>query len=676
MVKDTINPSPFHDLSDSLRSPWQYEWKNPTLKQIYPFVQNGPDDSNKPARAISAAKLTQEEFENCIEHLNNVKEGSQEHRIYSQSIGILTIKLLNNEDSLLLELLDGTSSKVISRTHLYWPSSALPRDHGGNFLRIKTAVLCRCEEKATTHKNPEKSFISLRRQKYYTARAPSGTKQQLSERAIGSDFELKHQYVVQPSISDAAEDLSDALDTIRLLSLGIGLPANSENETYDVASSSMNQIPGSFSMETAIPSEGSRSSDDNERRYSEDKPSEDESEEYDSPMNLGGDSSESMHEEFHITECLKVCVVENSGTLHWYNALDLFNHAPNEKSLNNNKIASYFLGSLFDTAEKFVLPLAQPHRTTNLSIALENLDRNIISKHKLLRPWIDLDTLNADIEPTSNDKVTIGNRIECIVSTREYLVIGGSGTTNRVLKQSHERIDTSTEETAADDEVSTNGGWLTFVSLKAERNFQESRTIFLPFAMHTMHYERWNGMDLLFIVKKPPSGSCSMKKFESVFAIRMDTGLVSVPCQNKTPRSSLYSSLADMFDDEIANHSKKNDETGCFVKIRRFELIPLQLDEPYMEEASDGMFYDDPNITNIGFCDGSDPPSVIISLKSQSIRQVELHSMSHFELNAGWKNGQVYIKCERKHGHVAQIDVASVYESTGSFCFGGQVSCF
>jgi hypothetical protein len=665
--------------------PWQYLWKNPTLKPITrtrttadDVWSNQKDVDNRPpcddlARKIAAARLNEEEMERCIVLANETVQAdfTQTERPYS---GILSAKLLNKKDSIQLELVDGISKEVLHQTMLHWPISAYGREK----LQLHDIVFCRHPAiKKQKHGTATTSgSISLRRREYYRSLDKRKTEEQRGGKRGSQPFRLKQQLpCLAPSMNETTDDISDALDTLRLLSLSLGMDATlGQREFSSSLDDNLQDLAWASSM---TPTEELTSGDEIEEIPSnEDKQSEDSEEDGD----VQPDNEDATGIDLNgcvVEECLTLCLIEINGTLHWYDALGLMalsSAAESEES--NDGVATFFFGSMFSDIQRQLLPLAAPHPTTQLSIALDSraLSEGRTPRRRPVNPMLDMGILNAAIEPTSNMKRTTTNHISCSLATKEYLVVGGKGFKKKTKQNGSE---------ASSGFDVQRGGWLTFVSLKPERHYEEARTTFLPFAVGALHFVQWNGMDLLLVITDNLKSTPAEYKSDKIFAVRMDAGLSRVACRDTTTKPSLYSSLAEMFDESAATpHSPNKNKGNIYVRIRRFDVFPLRLDDLYVEDAlpsvrtREDMFGFHAELTHVSVSQSSQPPSIILSYIDEETRThyLESHSFSEFGYSSVGSGFRVFVSARRHDGNVATLGEVKHYDSKNEFCFSGQVS--
>jgi hypothetical protein len=264
-----------------------------------------------------------------------------------------------------------------------------------------------------------------------------------------------------------------------------------------------------------------------------------------------------------------------------------------------------------------------------------------------------LDLVDASIEPTSSSRRTYTNEITCCVATKEYLVIGGCG------KRRPKAIRKVKGDTTKGTSEVSNAGWVTFISLRPELNFAQIKSIYLPFALKSLHYVSWEKMDLVLAM------NASMHRSKHrLLAIRMDAGLSPIPCNIPSPRFSQYSSLADMLGQtQPSQQPPAEDFSG--VTIRRFECLHIRMDNLHPQSLASSNPFDTHNVSKedipmleLSVSDQSPTPGIIALYKcpkdsAEKFVFVELQSFQPLELGV---DKHIVLPVKRLHGHVAMIE--------------------
>jgi hypothetical protein len=255
------------------------------------------------------------------------------------------------------------------------------------------------------------------------------------------------------------------------------------------------------------------------------------------------------------------------------------------------------------------------------------------------------------------------------VATKEYLVIGGCGKRPKVIRK------TKDDTIKASSDVS-NAGWVTFVSLRPELNFAQVKSMYLPFALKSLHYVSWEGMDLVLVM----NASLHRNK-RRVLAIRMDAGLSPIPCNPPSTRLTQYSSFAEMLGQtQSSQQSNFDDSSG--VKIRRFECFSVRMDPLYPQSLVAGNPFDSNSATKLcslaelNVSNQSSPPGIIAvyscsKLPSENDVYVELQSFQPLEISV---DKHVVLPVKRLHGHVAMIEYTNEIKSIESPSTSNNVS--
>jgi len=640
--------------------PWQFLWKNPVLHKVQkscPGAVSSDSSSDKnhideEIRTAAAARLTAAEYTSCLDLLQygdtarpNDPTCADDRRdpfctaSPPPNVGVVSVQLCQKRDAVILQLFDATNNMVHYEKYLQWPSSA---STGSSTARIlQDVALCRVPPPCATPSN-------LRRR--VRKQSPASSVSRQSTRFL----------------EEKAHDVSDALDTLRLLSLGmspspsvVALEGEGASESNNVRMHLLDEVtriaPDEDDMDfVSINSRNTRTSDISAKSF----PSEGKE------------------------ELLMLCVIQNDGTLHWYNVLKLLLHdarvkEQQEKNVEDN-FASFFLGSvLFPMIQNRIVPLSQPVATVRLSLITpesrreqqqEEATKEMYTSGKKRRerhyrpPLFHLDLVDASIEPTSSTRRTYGNRITCRVATREYLVIGGCGTRQNPGQKKEKN------QNSADPAERSNAGWVTFLFLRTENNFAEAKSMYLPFAPKSLHFVTWEGMDLLVVTNLRPR---MRDVFRRALAIRMDTGLSPVPCNGPSPTGlTQYSSFAEMLDQEQSSQHSPVFDTSS-VRIRRFEVIPIRMDLLYPEDRAPARGFnpfDSPDrrmekitLHHVNVSSQASPPGIIAVYNSSSLPAeigvfVELQTFHQLELNPLFGIGRDFVlSVKRLRGHVAKI---------------------
>jgi hypothetical protein len=127
-------------------------------------------------------------------------------------------------------------------------------------------------------------------------------------------------------------------------------------------------------------------------------------------------------------------------------------------------------------------------------------------EHLSVNPLIDFSFLDSNIEPSTSQYRTIKNVSMICVAAFEYIVIGGRG-----IRKYSDRKTFPTEMPPSNDtnifiheskyaqgkKTNSKGGFVSFISLK---HFSEARTVFLPFAPRLLSPVTWNNMHLVVVI--------------------------------------------------------------------------------------------------------------------------------------------------------------------------------
>lgn len=605
--------------------PWQLLWKNPELHQARPcsaarsssIPHELPHDS---VVAATAAHLTAAEFSCCLNlrkdtvQPNNdsasitTTEGEPSTLECTSSRGLVHVQLCDRRDALILQLIDATANTILLEQYLQWPTAA-SKKVGSSYGILQDVVFCRVVSPSTT--------------------TTSGTTKNVAIRNA-----MKGQ---------SSQDVSDALDTLHLLSLGM----SPTNPTNPITNSSIeennyaNMLEPRESVEIATDMDSLTMISKNTRVS-------------DFSTSLASDEE----------ELLLLCVLQTDGVIHWYDAIKLLLQESKQKNPQKNDVenfASFFLGeSLFSIIHEHVLPLSSTYATTHLSLMKgsrrkDELNQKQQKEHRIRSPLLHLDLVDASIEPTPSSKRTYANEITCCVATKEYLVVGGCG--KRRPKALRKTKGVKTKGTSE----SSNAGWITFISLRPELNFAQIKSIYLPFALKSLHYVTWEKMDLVLAINASAQHHRSKHR---LLAIRMDAGLSPIPCNLPSPRLSQYSSFADILGQTQASQQPPADDFSG-VTIRRFECISIRMDNLHPQSLASENPFDTHKVGKEGIPMAelsvsvqSTTPGIIAVYKCPKVTAenfvfVELQSFQPLELTV---DKTIVLPVKRLHGHVAMIE--------------------
>lgn len=613
--------------------PWQLLWKNPELHQARPCTaarsSSIPHElPHESVVAAAAAHLTAAEYSCCLNllkdaaQLNNdgasisTTEGETSSLECTSSRGLVHVQLCDRRDALILQLIDATANTIVLEQYLQWPTSA-SRKLGSSYGILQDVVFCRVVSPSNT--------------------TPSGATKNVATRNA-----IKRQ---------SSQDVSDALDTLHLLSLGMSHtnPTNPITNSTSEENNYVNMLEPRECVEIATDMDSLTMASKNTRVS-------------DFSTSLASDEE----------ELLLLCVLQTDGVIHWYDAINLLLQESKQKNPKKNdaeSFASFFLGeSLLSIIHEHVLPLSSTYATIHLSLMkgsprMDESNPKHQKEQRIRSPLLHLDLVDASIEPTPSSKRTYANEITCCVATKEYLVVGGCG--KRRAKAPRKAKGVNTKGTS---EVS-NAGWVTFISLRPELNFAQIKSIYLPFALKSLHYVTWEKMDLVLAMS---TSSQHHRSKHRLLAIRIDAGLSPIPCNIPSPRLSQYSSFADMLGQTQASQQPPADDFSG-VTIRRFECISIRMDNLHPQSlASDNPFdtdkvrKEDIPMAELSVSVQSATPGIIAVYKctkmsAENFVFVELQSFQPLELTVD-KN--VVLPAKRLHGHVAMIEYPHVMTST------------
>lgn len=588
----------------SANVPWQFLWKNPVLQQPLPSFSTSSTNNEEVVVAAAAAHLTAAEYSSCWNLLKCTSSSKPaDGAISTEEItgiespvgGVVLVQLCSTQDAIILQLFDAAADAIQHERFLQWPSFS------ENSSRIlKDVALCRVALSASSPHNLRPR--SLKRQ------TPVCTAEKFLH-------------------------VSDALDTLQLLSLGMTSIEKKIESIND--SSEINDIRERFSGEYSdiddidfmtIHSKNTRVSDVSAAIQVEDD------------------------------GALLLCVIQHGGTLHWYNLLELLIHDDNKKTENTvaENFASFFLGEdLFPVIQRRIEPLSKTLATVHLSLmknSMADSTKENARGNRYRPPLLHLDLVDASIEPISSSRRTYANRITGCVTTREYLVIGGCGKRQNVTRKKSKDMKSTLSDASS-------AGWVTFVSMRPEHNFAQVKSMYLPFAPKSLHYVVWEGMDLLLA-----TNTSLVQGKDQVLAIRMDAGLSPVPCNAPSlTRLSQYSSFADMMDQSRPSpRTIVADSSG--VRIRRFEFICVEMDVLYPHSYNNpfnptNSTYEMTSLAEISVSSHTSPPGIVAVYNTSKFPPdmgvfVELQSFQKIEFGA---DRNIVLPARRLHGHIAMV---------------------
>jgi len=549
-------------------SPWQLRWKRPEL--LNPDVSgatNGDGRADQPAGmtpiSTASARLTSEWLRR--DNIPSANDETANHRGKhdEDSDAILTVTILTNQsasnemghptvgDAVLLEVTticntapgpDPETSdpdtaatngshgnvKILHSKLLHWPSSALGGVEavGVRTTRSGGAGSNKKKKQKRRYVRQERGVQSVALCRRARTLSCDGSTVGGGSSVVGDDIT----FTTLKTTASAYEQMSDALDTLNLLTLVVGdrPSAARSREAMDLAS-----VP----VQTAI----NDISDD--RSYAT-------NDEVESTNMIEIDTDGRLEGAPEEAKDLVVCFLSDSGVVHFFDPRELIfgdNAAKNmqERSAGLNDDQSFasllFGGDLLSKIDTTIAPLSEPAQTVLISQfeqmpSIIEEEGEVSGDHEMTAIASEFKALplfDCTMEPSTFQNVTVRNRPTTCTTAFGYVAIAGRGTRRIGRKRlrvstdkasvisPHQGAAVSVDEGSEKEKSPITkveqkkdiweleydyvpGGFVTFISLE---HYAVSRTVFLSFEPKSIHPMVWNDAQFIVVLGKEDGAS-------------------------------------------------------------------------------------------------------------------------------------------------------------------------
>ena len=556
------DPTKVVPVTQSKGNPWQLRWKRPEL--LRPNVSNDAgrgDCTNQPADDVgmvpistASARLTEAEASEWLRPNRNrpnnpsadddtacLEEGQHDE----DSDVVLTVTILTSKqpaaddisvgDAVLLELTttcDNASSslsdpgnvKILHSKLLHWPSSALG---GIEAIGVRTtrggpgagSKKKRKQKRRYVKQERGVQSVALCRRARSLPSGDGSTVGGTSSSMGGGDDAAT--FTTLQTTASTYEQMSDALDTLSLLTLVVGdRPSATQRRGTDLPSVS---APAAAATEIGDDRSHATKIDEVE------------------PTTLVEiDTDGHLEEAPEEVKELVLCFLSDSGIVHFFDPRKLLfggeATSKQKKSTGMNDDSSFasmlFGGDLLSKIDTTIAPLSEPAQTILISqfehmpsiIEEEGDPSDDLEKASMASEFKALSLFDCTIEASSFHNVTVRNRPTICTTSFGYVAIAGKGTRRIGRKRrrlSINKADANSprqgvvqnesgdeEEPLATEREQTKerweweydyvpGGFVTFISLE---HYAVSRTVFLSFEPKSMHPIIWNDMQFLVVL--------------------------------------------------------------------------------------------------------------------------------------------------------------------------------
>jgi len=559
------DPTTTVPVTQSKESPWQLRWKRPEL--VRPNASDdagggGGINTDQPTGAVpistASARLTEAEASewlrsNNVANSNPSADGETANRQEGQhdedSDAVLTVTILSKQpaaddfnaneqqspptvgDAVLLELTtticdndvsssDPDDAKILQSKLLHWPSSALG---GIEAVGVRTtrggpgAGSNKKRKQRRRYVKQERGVQSVALGRRARSLSSGGSTVGGSSMGGGDDAAT---FTTLQTTASTYEQMSDALDTLSLLTLVVGdrPSATQSRGTIDLPSVS------SPAAATGIGDDRSHASND----------------EVESTNLVEIDTAGRLEEAPEEAKELVLCFLSDSGVVHFFDPRKLLfggdATSKQKKSTGMNDDHSFasmlFGGDLLSKIDTTIAPLSEPTQTVLISqfehmpsiIEEEGDPSDDLEKAAMASEFKALSLFDCTMEASTFHNVTVRNRPTTCTTAFGYVAIAGKGTRRIGRKRRRLSINKADVKSPGQEIVQNEsgdqekplategeqtkerweweydyapGGFVTFISLE---HYAVSRTVFLSFEPKSMHPIIWNDMQFIVVL--------------------------------------------------------------------------------------------------------------------------------------------------------------------------------